>query len=476
VTAVLATIGLGLASAPAGRATAELATEPAENRIAQPDGLPSDVSGAASASPSPLSLPPDATTRGRPVLAGDPTPGQWNFGPDAALSVSGFLQSQYEGNQLSQDELQQDGTPFNQNRFTLRRARIRVAGRWKFLEAAVEIDANTTRGGQVRPWKTYLAYVLRNPGDELVPYLRVAAGITETPFGYELRQSQRTFNFFERSAGSVALFPGPQDLGVRLDGGVGPFRYDLAVMNGLPLSDVASRESYVPPRAQPDIVGRLGFDVSAGSVFEGAIGGSFLWGAGFSPGQQATKNTFEWVDYDESGTVDTGEISGVPGRAATPSQTFRRWAGNIDLQLHFNSLLGRTSVFGEVTLASNLDRGTLAADPIARGADIRQFAWYAAVTQELTPWALVGLRYDRYDGDSDILETRRGITVPYDVVVSTWSPLVQFRVPEQYTPSARTLLAFQYDFISDQLARDTRGVPTDLANNRFTIRLQGEFK
>jgi hypothetical protein len=37
-------------------------------------------------------------------------------------------------------------------------------------------------------------------------------------------------------------------------------------------------------------------------------------------------------------------------------------------------------------------------------------------------------------------------------------------------PYAR--LVFQYDAVFDALGRDARGVPVDLANNRWTLRLQ----
>jgi hypothetical protein len=33
----------------------------------------------------------------------------------------------------------------------------------------------------------------------------------------------------------------------------------------------------------------------------------------------------------------------------------------------------------------------------------------------------------------------------------------------------------QYDAIVDSLARDAQGVPTDLRNDRITIRVQGEL-
>ena len=33
-----------------------------------------------------------------------------------------------------------------------------------------------------------------------------------------------------------------------------------------------------------------------------------------------------WRDTNENSSVDTGEIVAVPGSAATPSQSFDRWA------------------------------------------------------------------------------------------------------------------------------------------------------
>ena len=36
----------------------------------------------------------------------------------------------------------------------------------------------------------------------------------------------------------------------------------------------------------------------------------------------------------------------------------------------------------------------------------------------------------------------------------------------------RARLMFQYDIVRDKLARDERGVPSDLSNDRMTLRLQ----
>jgi hypothetical protein len=50
--------------------------------------------------------------------------------------------------------------------------------------------------------------------------------------------------------------------------------------------------------------------------------------------------------------------------------------------------------------------------------------------------------------------------------VTTYSPLVGIQLPK------RARLCFQYDIIKDHLARDVSGVPTDLKNNAWTLRLQ----
>ena len=50
--------------------------------------------------------------------------------------------------------------------------------------------------------------------------------------------------------------------------------------------------------------------------------------------------------------------------------------------------------------------------------------------------------------------------------IETFSPVVGLQLPDL----AR--LTFEYDVILDHLGRDTRGIPTDLANNAWTIRLQ----
>jgi len=62
------------------------------------------------------------------------------------IVVSGYLQAQYESHQDSEDQQPQGGTQLNQNRFLLRRGRIRVTKDWDYAQIVVEVDGNTVRG------------------------------------------------------------------------------------------------------------------------------------------------------------------------------------------------------------------------------------------------------------------------------------------------------------------------------------------
>lgn len=390
------------------------------------------------------------------------------------LTLSGWAQAQYEWSDLSEDEVLQGGIYLNRNRFVLRRGRIRLRGEWRYAELDLEIDVSTTRGLFAGVRRATIGAVLPDGSSDGPPLVRLRAGVTEIPFGHEVRLGQREMVFMERTTGSLALFRGPIDVGARLDGALGPFRYDLAVMGGTPLDDRVGAPTSDPTSA-PDLSGRLGVEVAATPELTIAGGASFLWGTGFHAGTDATQNRVEWRDLNESGTLDTGELIGVPGRAATPSATFEHWAVGADLELSLTTAAGVTSLFGEVLLAENLDRSFYVADPVQLGTSVREVAAYVAVVQEILGWGIAGFRYDYYDPNSDLIDTRRGLAVPADASIHTLSPLVGVRIPDDLLPGFRARLVFQYDAILDALGRDARGVPADLRNDQLTIRVQGEM-
>lgn len=382
------------------------------------------------------------------------------------LRVGGYIQAQYESNQQSEDQLQQGGVPLNQNRFLIRRARLRLDHDWEYVRAALELDGNTTRGVTfgIRRAEASLLYRGEAKGSE-PPLVMVTLGIMDVPFGYELLESSRERPFMERTTGGLALFPTDQDAGVRVSGGISFFRYAVAVMNGEPVDNSGFPRD---PNAAKDVIGRLGVDTKRGALSIGG-GTSFATGKGFHAGQDAGKNQIVWRDGDQDGNFDPGEVAAVPGSGATPSKNYERWALGLDVEAALETKLGRSKLYAEGFLAQNYDRGVLPADPIVTGVDVREAGAYVAFLQDVTKYGLVGFRAGFYDPNLDTTETRQGRLLPLSQTIWTLSPLVGF------TLRGMAKLLFQYDVVLDNLGRDSRGVPADAKNNQATLRLQVEL-
>lgn len=411
----------------------------------------------------PTAPPAPATDKTAPVhgrLATSP----FSVPAPRAFKIGGFVQADYLHSQFSEDQLDNGGEPLNQDRFYLRRGRLRVEQGWEYAAVALDLDATTISGPAVNVRRAEASVLYRGAnGDALPPLLMVTGGVTDLPFGYELYESDRTAPFLERSAVSNALFPSRADVGVRASGAFRFLRYGVMVSNGEPVVPGALPRD---PNAAKDVTGRLGAIAAIGDAFEIAGGASFATGKGFSPGRPPQKSVIVWEDENHDGSLTSDEVRGRLGEAAVPSLNFDRWAFGLDLGVRFETGIGETHLRGEVLAASNYDRGFLVSDPGQSNLDVRQFGGHVALTQEITPYALVGLRYSVYDPNSDVLESRRGLLEPKSQTIRTISPVAMLHLP------GRGRLAFQYDLIRDSLARDAAGVPTDARNDQFTFRLQ----
>jgi len=468
---------------PPGPAPAASATAPVEAPAPSPSTVPRAVpvasSSAASSGAVVAAAPPALPSRGESseIRATSASSSELNARdlersahsrPVArGFVLGGYVQADFTRSALSEDQIQQGGELLNQDRFLLRRGRIRLDRGWEYAAASLELDLNTVRGVRVgvRRAEGSVFYRGSNSADS-PPLLMLTLGATDLPFGYELMESSRTRYFMERTLGSSALFPTEADVGVKISGAASFLRYALALTNGEPLTPDALPSD---PNAAKDVTGRIGVQTHPSDSFTLSGGTSFAVGKGFHAGRQSTKDTVLWIDDDDNGTVSLGELVGVPGSAAAPSENFDRWALGLDLQLSFLTPLGTTRLYAEGFVAQNYDRGFAAVDPVALGSDVRHTGAYAAIVQDVTAWAVVGFRASWFDPNSDLLEDRRGELLPRDQTVTALSPLAGFVLRDQ----ARLLL--QYDFISDHLARDTRGVPADAKNDQFTVRLQVEL-
>jgi hypothetical protein len=375
------------------------------------------------------------------------------------------VQGQYESHQDSEDQLRQGGALLNKDRFLVRRARLKLEREWEWSSVMIELDGNTTNGSSIgiQHAEASILYRGANPSPAMPPMIRLTFGLFDTPFGYELVESPRTRFFMERSVASRAFFPSEPDVGARLSGALGWFRYSFAFVNGQPKD--SKDYPLQDPNSQKDFVARVGALVAPSRNLEISFGTSFLNGTGFHKGTDATKNTVVWRDQNENGQVDAGEIQALPGQAATPSQNFDHWAIGADLKIRLRTRFGWTQLYGEIQAAANLDRSLVIADPILTGNDYRELGYYVGFVQEVGEYAAFGLRTDYYDPNADLFALKGGKNLPSTQKIRTLSPMVA-----AILGPAR--LIFQYDAIKDYLARDARGVPVDLKNNTWTLRLQ----
>jgi hypothetical protein len=385
----------------------------------------------------------------------------WTRPVPLGFAISGYVQGQYESSALSEDQLQQGDRSQNFDRFSVRRARLRVDHGWEHASALIELDGSTFRNSVVALRRAEASLLWRGP-DRQLPLAMFTLGLIDQPFGYELMESARVRRFMERTQASRALFPTEPDVGARLYGAAGFFRYGLALVNGVPVDD----ERFVDPNANKDIMGRIGAEALPLPELRVSGGVSFLTGKGFSPGRGADKGLLIWEDLNENGVADLGETRAVP-TGAEASENFDRWAFGADVELSFKTLLGWTALSAEAVAASNLDRGLFVADPTLSSIDVRELGYQLSIVQDVTEWAYVGFRYDVYDPDTDFLASEGGRLVPKSQAIKTFSPLIGLQLRDD-----RARLSFQYDLIRDHLGKDALGVPTDLDNDQWTLRLQ----
>jgi len=416
------------------------------------------------AAPSPPP-PPVATAPAEPA----PREPDRELDPLRGIVVSGYVQAQLESHDDSEDQVRPGGAPLNQNRFLIRRGRLKVEREWQYSSLLVEIDGNTTKGPAIQLFRAEASLLWRGEGPTSPPLIKMTAGIFDVPFGYELTESSKSRFFMERSLQSRAFFPAEPDLGVRLGGEIGWFRYGLAFMNGEPLGEPGGFAAQ-DPNNHKDFSAHIGAVAAPAKEAEVSGGVSVLNGKGFVKGTDATKASVVWNDANEDHKVQADtELLPQPASAASPSYTFGRWAVGVDAQVRIKTSLGWTKLYGELQLGSNMDRALFIANPAVGGQDTRELGYYWGVVQEVTPYGVVGFRTDFYDPNADFLGFQSGKVVPVSETVRTYSPLVGLVL------AGRARLVFQYDFVRDHYGRDSIGVPTDLKNDAWTLRLQGEL-
>lgn len=383
-----------------------------------------------------------------------------------ALALTGWAQvDSVAWSQDSEDQLDPaTGDPLNQERFLVRRARVRASAERGPWSGAVEIDGNTVDGATARLLAAEVAW--RAPTGPDVE-LELAGGLFKIPFGAEVPLPDRRRDFFEPSRAARALFPGNYDAGVEARGAWRFLRWTIAAMNGAPVAD--AQFTGRDPSHSFDFLGRVGVELG-GCGWSVAAGFSALTGRGFSPGEPPTKDEIQWVDLNEDGLVGPLEITVIPGDPGLAASTFPHKALGFDAKVRwYAKWIGWGEAIAEIVGATNLDRGLYVADPQTFSRDLRELGWHVGAVQSVTDHALVGVRLDRYQPDRDAYEVEGTMLVGTD---PTWTTLA---VLAGYRRGDDSRVVVEYDHERNPLGRADDGSPTTRAADRVTVRAQVGF-
>lgn len=322
-----------------------------------------------------------------------------DLGPLSHLKVQGYVQVQYlveSYNAAASPNLvngslppgitsndvvaKPDGTTTNDNRFRLRRTRLRTIYETDVVRAYLQVDL-LPAGGPTATEKT----IARNAEVTGIAHwtkdikTEITGGLFQIPFRAEIIEQSMHRPWVERTQASQQLFPSGRDLGLHAKTFVnkGLFTFDIGVINGQRIGEKA----FV---VQPDL--------------------------------NAAKDLFATAT-STLGPV-TVNLAGYLGRGQTVDATLLRVKNWKRLGANLGAVashpifpkLGQSKLMAELMFGTNMDTGAryaFAVPQIPVGftddvKDLNQRAFYVRAEQELTKWGLAGLRYDTYTTDSSL--------------------------------------------------------------------------
>ena len=258
----------------------------------------------------------------------------------------------------------------------------------------------------------------------------------------------------ERTPASRAFYPAEPDLGLRIAGALGFFRWTIAAQNGEPLGEASSFVLQDPNDAK-DVLFRFGFDdlpLRGPPPRRRHLGTARKRVS--TPGTCRPARRSSGIDANEDGLVQPSELTGIPAQAADAVAELRPLGGRRRTCARTTDRGSEcTKVYGEFVLAQNLDRGLYVADPIATGLDQRELGFYVAAVQEIT-----SLRGASACATTTTIRTRTRSTSArrqlHPVLRGDQDDLAARR---RSTLPDRARLLFQYDFITNAYARTRVG-------------------
>lgn len=424
------------------------------------------------------------------------------------LKISGYIQAQWQkAPQAGIESFAGGNFPSNvDNRFSVRRGRVKFTYEWDFSQFVLQIDA-TERGVAIKD--AYASFT-----DPWTKYFTVTGGIFNRPFGYEIAYSSSNRESPERARFTQTLFPGEREVGAKLliqAPKTSRFNFislEGGIFNGSGPS-VSDFDSY------KDFIGRLAITRNTASEkIRYGLGVSYYrggWRQGTSTNYKMDEVTLTNGQKLNVFHVDTTSVLG---------DRLKREYFGADLQLAFDFPFGITQIRGEyvfgtqpgtsktsvspviqpvgdasfVTTAITDDEGdiigynTVAGKLESADAYLRKFnGFYLYFIQNIfqTKHQLV-FKYDWYDPNTDvdaddIAASAKELPKGYKATNAVDLKFSTMGIGWAYRWNSHVKISAYYDFVKNETSANLtnsnvlKDFSKDVEDNVFTLRLQYKF-
>jgi hypothetical protein len=390
------------------------------------------------------------------------------------LKVSGYVQAQFQLADTAGIETFSGGNfPANvDNRFSIRRGRIKFTYENKNMQYVVQLDA-TEKGVAARDVWVALT-------DPWTRCFMLTGGIFSRPFGYEIEYSSGLREVPERTRMIQTLFSGERDLGVRLTfqpPKTSPFSFikaDFSVTNG-------TGPNYIDFDRFKDYIGRI-------SINRSNQAGSLKYGLGLSWCNGGWRQGTRYNYFMEETALPGGSIMAFqPDSSSATGSRLRKQYFGADAQVSFNTPIGTTQLRGEFITGRQPGTQNSSATPTAQPGDAytRNFsgAYIYLIQNVLQSKFQAVARFDYYDPNTDVSQNAIGFgfagkgmpTGAADIRYSTMGIGLVYHVSDQVKFTA------YYDRVTNEVTERLGNPSTlkdlshDRQDNLFTLRLQYRF-
>jgi len=384
----------------------------------------------------------------------------------AKIKVGGYIQTQWQYGDSVGQATSGGGSfgPNSQERFLIRRARLKTTWQGSTSKYVLELDASPS-GFSIKDINASISE----------PWLKAftaTAGVMDRPFGFEVGYSSSAIEVPERTRGAANLMPNEKDLGAQLEfvgnerlGFLEFFNLKAGVFTGMGAT-AAENDN------EKDYIGRAGF-------LAPFYGLNLAVDGGFSTYMGKVTNTTTKV-FETAMNADTLTWKAKSGQSKL--DTYDRTLMGVDGQIYYDiPVIGGISLRGEYWWGKNPSSSSnsqfYAGD--TNGVYLREVAsWYVMAVQNLGTQFQVAARYDVYDpnteADGDDIGKKGSKLIASDVAFST----VALALNYFWDDAVRFTAA--YDIVTNEQVNSAatstlKNWTKDLNDNLFTLRMQVKF-